>query len=69
MSESHINKSHPHRGHKLSDDTKEKISSSHKNKHRIYYSRGNKGMHWYNNGIVQMQAFECPDGFVKGMLS
>lgn len=26
------------------------------------------GKHWYNNGIVQVQAFECPDGFVLGRL-
>lgn len=27
-----------------------------------------KGRHWYNNGIVQIQSFECPIGFTKGML-
>jgi hypothetical protein len=31
-------------------------------------TRGSTGMHWYNNGIVQLSAFECPDGFVKGRL-
>lgn len=53
----------------LSEETKDKISKAHKNKKRNYYSRGNKGMHWYNNGIVQMQSFECPEGFVKGRLT
>lgn len=26
------------------------------------------GKHWYNNGIIQVQAFECPEGFVVGRL-
>lgn len=26
----------------------------------------NKGRHWYNNGVINIMAFECPDGFVKG---
>lgn len=26
------------------------------------------GKHWYNNGIIQVQAFECPEGFVLGRL-
>lgn len=25
-----------------------------------------KGKHWYNNGKIQIFAFECPDGFVPG---
>ena len=29
---------------------------------------GNRGMHWYNNGEKSIQAFECPEGFVKGRL-
>ena len=27
-----------------------------------------KGKHWYNNGVIQLRANECPDGFVKGRL-
>ena len=27
-----------------------------------------KGMHWFNNGIVQIQAFECPEYFVPGRI-
>lgn len=26
------------------------------------------GRHWYNNGIIQVQALECPEGFVLGRL-
>lgn len=29
---------------------------------------GNKGKHYFNNGIVEMFALECPEGFVKGRL-
>lgn len=68
MSESKKGKPHPHKGHKISEEAKDKITKALKGKKRNYCTRGNKGMHWYNNGIVQMQAFECPDGFVKGML-
>ena len=71
MSESHKGKSTWNKGLKtgsLSEETKKKISTSHKGKKHNYYSKGNKGMHWYNNGIVQMQAFECPNGFVPGRL-
>ena len=27
-----------------------------------------KGSHWYNNGVIQTQARECPEGFVPGRL-
>lgn len=27
-----------------------------------------KGYHWYNNGEIQINAKECPDGFIAGML-
>lgn len=26
------------------------------------------GMHWFNNGVIQTRAKECPDGFKKGRL-
>lgn len=31
-------------------------------------SHTTKGKHWYNNGIKNIQCFECPDGFVPGRL-
>ncbi len=43
-------------GNFLSDDTKEKISQSSKNRH------------WFNNGIKEVFTKECPYGFVKGRL-
>lgn len=36
-----------------SEETRRKMSAAH------------KGEHWYNNGIIQCRAFECPDGFVS----
>ena len=30
--------------------------------------QASKGKHWYNNGIIETYAFECPDGFEKGRL-
>lgn len=38
-----------------------------KGKHHDYYSRGNKGMHWYTNGTDNVCAFECPEGYYKGV--
>ena len=29
-------------------------------------SRANKGRRYYNNGIIEVMRFECPDGFVPG---
>lgn len=29
---------------------------------------GNKGKHYFNNGIIEMFALDCPEGFVKGRL-
>lgn len=28
-----------------------------------------KGVHWYNNGVKNIKAFECPEGYTKGMLN
>ena len=30
--------------------------------------KSNNGQHWFNNGVVSIMAFECPEGFVKGRL-
>ena len=37
--------------------------------HKNNLSLANKGKHWYNNGYRQLQAKECPDGWVSGRLS
>lgn len=31
-------------------------------------SNAHKGKKWFNNGIIMVFAYECPDGFVKGRL-
>lgn len=70
------------KGTKFSDEHRRKLSESMKGKHHNEESRrkmseshkghpptkGSKGMHWYNNGIVNNLAYECPNGFVKGRL-
>lgn len=50
-------------GKKHSQETKMKISASTKGKNTWA-----KGRHWYNNGIVVVGAYECPEGFVPGRL-
>ena len=36
--------------------------------HRTGHGMASKGKHWFNNGIIETYAFECPEGFVKGRL-
>lgn len=44
------------KGHKVSEETKKKISEAH------------KGRHWFNNGEICTRCFDCPEGFVPGIL-
>ena len=61
LSEEHKRKiSEAHKGKKLSEEHKRKISEANK--------VNNIGKHWYNNGIENVFAFECPEGFVKGQI-
>ena len=46
--------SEAHKGKNHSDETRQKISES------------LKGKHWYNNGMQNVFAYECPEGFVQG---
>ena len=62
LSDAHIGKPGPNKGKHLSEEWKNKIGEA---------SRGNtasKGMHWYNNGQINKFCYECPDGFIPGML-
>ena len=50
------------KGKHISKETKKKMSDA---------KKGNtyaKGMHWFNNGKENKYCYECPEGFVAGML-
>ena len=47
-------------GKKHSDETKKKLSDG--------VTKRNKGRHWYNNGEINKFCYECPEGFVPGIL-
>lgn len=51
------------KGRKFSEETKAKLSASLKG--RVGSATGK---HWFNNGITETYAFDCPDGFTKGRL-
>lgn len=50
----------PNYGKHPSEETKKRISEKSKNRC--------KGFHWYNNGEINKFCYECPEGFVPGML-
>ena len=52
-----------HKSKKLSDEAKKKMSCSHKGK-----NDWSKGRHWFNNGITNVVAVECPIGFTEGRI-
>ena len=78
MSEAHKGKPSCNKGKHFSDETKNRMSEAHKGKKRSEddkrniseslkgHKAWNKGRKWYNNGIKNVMAFECPEGFVKG---
>lgn len=68
LSEVKNGKPHPHKGHKISEETKRKMSETKKGKKHNYYSIGNKGMHWYNNGEKEVLTKECPEGYKLGRI-
>ena len=76
MSEAHKG-NHYWEGKHHSEETKRKIAESNKGKHpseearrkMVEARKGKKrGLHWYNNSIINVQAIECPEGFVPGRL-
>ena len=77
MSDAKKGKPSNKKGKKLSEETKKKLSKSHKGKHMSVETRRkmsaanrikNIGKRWYNNGKINKRCYECPDGFVPGML-
>ena len=61
LSEAHKGKQ-PMLGKQHSEETRKKMREAHKG------NTNTKGMHWYNNGKINIMAKECPDGFVPGIL-
>ena len=65
------------KGKPKSEEHKKKLSEAHKGKHHSEESKkkiseaariSSTGRHWYNNGQINKFCYECPDGFVLGML-
>ena len=56
----HLGKDNPFYGKHHSDELKKKLSEI--NKVRM------KGMRFFNNGIINIRAKECPEGFVPGRI-
>ena len=66
------------KGKSLSAETRKKISDAnngenhpmfgkhHSEETRKKMSEACKGKHWYNNGMQNVFAYECPEGFVQG---
>ena len=79
LSEEHKKKlSEAHKGKKRSEETRKKIAEAKKNiseetrKKMSEAKKGNtatKGMCWFNNGKINKRCYECPPGFVPGMLN
>lgn len=73
-------KTGPNKGKKFSEEARNNISKGHKGKHftaehKKKLSEAHKGekhsaygMHWFNNGKINILANECPPGFMPGML-
>ena len=81
LSESHKGKyageKHPFYGKHHSAEFIQKISEAHKGKHHSAETKNkiaeaarinSTGRHWFNNGKENKFCYECPEGFVPGML-
>ena len=61
------------KGKPKSAETRKKLSEAQKGKrfseeHKNKMSEAHKGRHWYNNGKINKLCYECPEGFIPGML-
>lgn len=52
----------------LSGEKSHMYGKHHSKETKKKMSKQMKGRHWYNNGIIQVREFECPEGFISGML-
>ena len=50
------------KGKPVSEETRKKLREAAKG------NTNTKGMHWFNNGKINKVCYECPPGFVPGML-
>ena len=63
ISEVHKGKIPWNKGKKNTEETRKKISEALKGKKNTRI----KNTHWFNNGVICVRCFECPEGFVPGM--
>jgi hypothetical protein len=63
ISNSHIGIKYPNRKRiKFDEKHKKNIGEA------LIGNKSIKGQHWYNNGIINKIDYECPDGFISGMI-
>lgn len=76
---------HHNLGRPKSESTKKKISNTLKGRkqsqetidkrveklkgHPFYGGGAPKGIRWFNNGVINIRTFECPEGFVAGRIN
>ena len=79
MSTAKKGEKHPMYGKHRTEETRKKIAETNKGKKRSEETRkkiaeikkGNtntKGRRWFNNGKINKVCYECPEGFIPGML-
>lgn len=73
LSEAHKEQIPWNKGVQCREETKKKIAESKKGRRQTEEEKrkqieAQKGKHWYNNGKVNKFCYECPEGFVPGML-
>lgn len=58
------------KGKHLSEETRKKLSEKRKElcRQNPHISSINGGKHWYNNGVKNKMAFECPNGYREGRI-
>ena len=64
------------KGKHLSEEAKRKLSEARRGikrkpfteEHKLKIATAIKGRHWFNNGIITVQAKSCPEGFVRGRI-
>ena len=73
LSEALKGENNPNYGKHLSEETKRKLSEAKKGRRQTEeekrkQSEAQRGKHWFNNGKINKFCYECPDGFIPGML-